>query len=293
MTISNSLLESFATKEEIKEIQKSLNIIMRMQRETINMLLTPSSTSTTHRPNRQDEVQRELTENTREAERLLQRLSRPSSGISSSRSTQEEKRGPRGGDRSRDHSIYITDVVVDKVGNTLMSTWFWILLVAISAVLWEELAPSRFSKLLLRVALYSVALFVYVTYTTGVIKDNDTTSNKIDDADEEEFLIPDLGEIHDCVNANSESKDSIRMENFERETEKSQSQSNSFRRSSIGPFSDIPSSELSTDSVPNAVPEVRSDMDDNTSKNQRGTSSWSCVKDTNADFDENSSIQES
>ena len=78
-----------ATKDEIREIQKSLNIIMRMQRETINMLLTPSSTSTTHRPNRQDEVQRELTENTREAERLLQMISRPSIGTSSSRSTQE------------------------------------------------------------------------------------------------------------------------------------------------------------------------------------------------------------
>ena len=107
---------------------------MRMQRETINMLLTPSSTSTTHRPNRQDEVQRELTENTREAERFLQRISRPSSVTCSSRSTQEEKQRPRGGDRSKDPTIYITEVVVDKVGNTLMSTWFWVLLVAISAV---------------------------------------------------------------------------------------------------------------------------------------------------------------
>jgi len=75
-----------------------------------------------------------------------------------------------------------------------------------------------------------VALFVYVTYTTRVIKDNDITSNKLDDVDEDEFLIPDLSEIHDYGNTNSESKDSIGMENFEKESEEVQSQSKSFQK---------------------------------------------------------------
>ena len=129
-------------------------------------------------------------------------ISRSQNGTSSSWSTQVEKQRPRGGDKSKDHSIYMTDVVVDKVDNKLMSTWFWVLFVDISAVIWEELVPKRFSKLLLRVALYSAALFVYVTYTTRVIKDNDITSIKLDDVDEEEFIIPDVSEICDCVNTN-------------------------------------------------------------------------------------------
>ena len=96
----------------------------------------------------------------------------------------------------------------------------WVFIIALLAVLWEELVPNRFSKIILRMALYSAALFVYFTYTKGVIKNSNDIQNEIREEMGNEFTIPDLNDVPINEDSSLESKDSVRIDGYESKTAK-------------------------------------------------------------------------
>ena len=81
--ISIYMYDQLAKKQDLIDIQMTLNSMMKLQRETTNLLIKHFETQSS-RDTHPDPIRRETTDNTRETEILIERVSRISSGISNS-----------------------------------------------------------------------------------------------------------------------------------------------------------------------------------------------------------------
>ena len=103
-----------ATKDDIREIQKSLNVMMKLQRETINLLIKPVDTQRGQH-GQPELVRRELSDSTREAEILQERLTSASGGRSDARNTQvNSSSSSRGSSTKFNSSIYMVDIITRR-----------------------------------------------------------------------------------------------------------------------------------------------------------------------------------
>jgi hypothetical protein len=142
-----------ATKDDIREIQKSLNVMMKLQRETINLLIKPVDTQRGQH-GQPELVRRELSDNTREAEILLERLTSASGGRSDTRNNQANSgSSSRGSSNKFNSSIYMVDIIPRRTLPDKVMSKMWVVLVALAAVVWEELIPNWSSKVALRMLL--------------------------------------------------------------------------------------------------------------------------------------------
>ena len=68
----------------------------------------------------------------------------------------------------------------------------WVVLVALAAVVWEELIPNWTCKVVLRMLLYSVALLVAVLSTNNVTAEHDNVLEPHLEEDRNDFILPDV-----------------------------------------------------------------------------------------------------
>jgi hypothetical protein len=181
-----------ATKDDIREIQKSLNVMMKLQRETINLLIKPVDTQRGQH-GQPELVRRELNDNTREAEILLERLTSASGGRSDTRNTQANSgNSSRGSSNKFNSSIYMVDIIPRRPLPDQVMSKMWVVLVALAAVVWEEPIPIWSSKVVLRMLLYSVALLVVVLSTNKVTAELDNVLEPHLEGECNDFILPDL-----------------------------------------------------------------------------------------------------
>ena len=77
------MYDQLAKKQDLIDIQMTLNAMMKLQRENTNLLIKHFETQSS-RDTHPDPIRRETTDNTRETEILIERVSRISSGNSNS-----------------------------------------------------------------------------------------------------------------------------------------------------------------------------------------------------------------
>ena len=163
------MYDQLTKKQDLIDIHMTLNAMMKLQRETTNLLIKHFETQSS-RDTHPDPIRRETTDNTRETEILIERVSRISSGISNSsvypnvsRVSKKESKSSSGS-KGGGPSIYMMDVVDNKPTPTLIPSNSCMAIVVLLAIIWEELIPSWSSKIVFKILLYTVAALVYLHY---------------------------------------------------------------------------------------------------------------------------------
>jgi hypothetical protein len=135
----------------------------------------------------------ELSDNTREAEILLERLTSASGGRSDTRNNQANSgSSSRGSSNKFNSSIYMVDIIPRRTLPDQVMSKIWVVLVALAAVVWEELIPNWSSKIILRMLLYSAALLVVVLSTNIVTTEHDNVLEPHLEGECNEFILPDM-----------------------------------------------------------------------------------------------------